>query len=78
MLHSPPCEIDLVFIDPPYNQGLVAPTLKSIVSNYWVKKNGIIIVEHSVKEPIENPENLILLDQRTYNNSFITIFKNNS
>ncbi len=43
-------QFDFVFLDPPYNQGLVAKTLEHPASLAVLKKEGIIIAEVGKKE----------------------------
>ncbi len=40
---------DLVFLDPPYNQGLLDPTLNQLLRLKLVKQRGIIVCEHHAK-----------------------------
>ena len=75
LLPPPPVKADLVFIDPPYNKDLVAPTLKTLADNMWTRNGGVVIVEHSIKEKFEVKAPYIQLDQREYNNTHITILK---
>ena len=60
----PPCSLrsgggrggqfDLIFADPPYNKGLVNETIRMIFEKEILAKDGIIIIEHSKTEPIED------------------------
>ncbi len=68
-------EIDLVFLDPPYNKNLVTPTLKSIVKNNWIKKGGLIMAEHGKLDKIEEISGLQQIDYREYNNTRLAFFK---
>ncbi len=36
---------DLVFIDPPFNKNLIAPTLEKLETNGWLKRNSYIYIE---------------------------------
>lgn len=45
---------DIIFMDPPYNEGLILPTLRSIRSSGWLRKDGLVCVEHSKKEELPN------------------------
>jgi len=49
-----PTPFDLIFADPPYEKGLVNPTLHLILENGLLAGDGIIVIEHSVKEPIDD------------------------
>ena len=44
---------ELIFIDPPYNKGLLNPCLLSIFENDLLADGGIIVAEHDVKEKID-------------------------
>ncbi len=48
------CEdkFDLILIDPPYDKGLIAPTIKLIIDQELLAENGAILIEHSRKEAI--------------------------
>jgi 16S rRNA (guanine966-N2)-methyltransferase len=43
---------DLIFCDPPYNQGLIQIVLEKIAKNSILNPEGILIVEHSKHEKI--------------------------
>ncbi|HHU61567.1 MAG TPA: 16S rRNA (guanine(966)-N(2))-methyltransferase RsmD [Natronincola sp.] len=43
-------EFDFIFMDPPYNKGLISKTLEEIGQLSVLKKDGIVIVEASNKE----------------------------
>lgn len=66
---------DIIFMDPPYGKNLVKPALFSIEDKDWINDGGIIVVEHSKKEDLKNWGNFKILDQRSYNNTVITIFQ---
>jgi 16S rRNA (guanine966-N2)-methyltransferase len=62
---------DLVFIDPPYRQGLIQNTLVHLRS----AKIGFrsIVIEHDAKESIDNlPAGFILDDQRCYGKTLVS------
>jgi 16S rRNA (guanine966-N2)-methyltransferase len=68
---------DYIFLDPPYNLGLVNISLLKISKFSILKKNGSIIVQHYKKEKVEeNINNLKLFDQRKYGDSYLSFFKN--
>jgi len=37
---------DIMFVDPPFNKGLVAPTLTAIAANNLLSNHGVLYVEH--------------------------------
>ena len=68
-----PC--NLIFLDPPYNQGLVNKALKNLAQGGWLAQNAIVVVETGKTEDIELPEEFEQLDDRKYGNSRIRIFE---
>ena len=58
---------DLVFIDPPYARNLVKQTLLNLQCSRCLDKKALVIVEHSVLEPV--PEH-ILIFKRTYQKKY--------
>lgn len=64
---------DLVFLDPPYNQGRVKPTLFNLEQTRSLEKGARIVVEHSLLETI--PEDLFMFeieDQRRYGKTLVS------
>ncbi|NMB34310.1 MAG: 16S rRNA (guanine(966)-N(2))-methyltransferase RsmD [Clostridium sp.] len=43
---------DIIFVDPPYGQGLIEETLKYIENNDIIGSRGIIIAEHDINDNI--------------------------
>lgn len=74
-LPKAPFSADVIFMDPPYEMKFAPPTLKSLLENGWLKKGGVVIIEHSKKEDIAETEHFKLLDVRDYNNTKLSIFK---
>lgn len=59
---SEPC--DFIFMDPPYRQGLVRPTLEAILTNGWLAEDGVIVCEQASDDPLDIPEELDIVDDR--------------
>jgi 16S rRNA (guanine966-N2)-methyltransferase len=67
---------DLIFLDPPYEQRLIAPALKIIDKEALLLDSGVLIAEHSIREPIESHlEALALTDQRRYGSTVLSFFR---
>ncbi|MDZ4122252.1 MAG: 16S rRNA (guanine(966)-N(2))-methyltransferase RsmD [Candidatus Cloacimonadaceae bacterium] len=47
-----PKKYDVIFLDPPYDKDLINPTLKTIFERELLNTDGIVIVEHSRREPV--------------------------
>lgn len=59
-------QYDLIFMDAPYNLGLSEPTLQNLIKQGYLAPDALIIVETAKDEELAIPENLKLLDERTY------------
>ncbi len=68
-------KFDLVFIDPPYDQDLVNPSLSLLQDSSLLCPETILVVEHSPREPIRAQEKLEIFDERRYGQTLITFLK---
>ena len=68
-------KFDIVFLDPPYNQGLIEPALKAIVENDILNSGGIAVLESDTTDFHSEIEGLSVLKQRSYGRTYITIYK---
>jgi 16S rRNA (guanine966-N2)-methyltransferase len=67
---------DLIFLDPPYEQGLVGETLKTIAKEPLLGENGVMVAEHSVREKVEERYGaLVLTDRRRYGDTELSFFQ---
>lgn len=58
---------DIMFVDPPFHKGLVAPTLSAIATNNLLSNDGVLYVEHEANlAPISLPDHWqIIKEKRT-------------
>lgn len=68
---------DIIFIDPPYDRGLVPQTLAWPDMRTALAENGIIVVQHSAREKAEGlqPQPWAVADQRRYGDTVLTFLK---
>jgi 16S rRNA (guanine(966)-N(2))-methyltransferase RsmD len=67
---------DLIFLDPPYERQLIEPALKIIDKETLLRESGVLIAEHSVREPITlHLQRLNLSDQRRYGSTTLSFFR---
>jgi 16S rRNA (guanine966-N2)-methyltransferase len=59
-------QFDLVFLDPPYGQGLGEKALVELAANGWLMPGATIVWEESVEAPVTVPEGFELDDERQY------------
>jgi 16S rRNA (guanine966-N2)-methyltransferase len=65
----------LAFLDPPYGHGLAAPALASLVDGGWLKPDALLVVEEGAKADIGAPAGLASVEERTYGDTRIAIFR---
>ena len=63
---------DLVFLDPPYRQNLVAPALKSLRAGGWLTKQALLVIEAAKGESFDS-DGFTRLDVRDYGDTEISI-----
>ncbi|BBB93243.1 MAG TPA: 16S rRNA (guanine(966)-N(2))-methyltransferase RsmD [Methylomusa anaerophila] len=65
---------DMIFVDPPYNRGLVNKVLRKLDSIAVLREGGVIVVEHSKHEPVEAIwDNLELLRAERFGETSISL-----
>jgi len=68
--------LDYIFLDPPYNRGLVNISLSEIAKLPILRKNGLVIAQHYKKEKVmEKINNLRLFSQRRYGECFLSVYE---
>jgi 16S rRNA (guanine(966)-N(2))-methyltransferase RsmD len=66
----------LIFLDPPYDKGLVASSLTTISQCDLLSENGTVVAEHSAREAVKTQyHHLVLNDQRRYGDTLLSFFK---
>ncbi|MCJ8500948.1 16S rRNA (guanine(966)-N(2))-methyltransferase RsmD [Desulfatitalea alkaliphila] len=74
-LRAYPRTFDLVFMDPPYGQGLIAPCLERLAACGALATGAVIVVEHSPDEALgAPPPGLTRIDFRRYGRTAVTLF----
>lgn len=67
-------KFDVVFLDPPYNNGYISPILSMLVQYHLLSENGIIVLESDKTDEPTEIEGLTVLKQRKYGRTYITIY----
>jgi len=67
----------LVFIDPPYGKALGDRALHSLVEGRWLAPKAIAVLEESARAKISVPEELSIVDERTYGDTKVVFLQNN-
>jgi 16S rRNA (guanine966-N2)-methyltransferase len=75
-LYKKKYRFDVVFADPPYNQGFIGETIKLLKEYLVLKDNGIIVFQHSTREQLPLlPDGWFLADQRKYGDNLLTFIR---
>jgi 16S rRNA (guanine966-N2)-methyltransferase len=56
----------LVFLDPPYGEGLAAPALAGLAAQGWIAPGALVVVETGPRDDFAPPPGFAPLDQRRY------------
>jgi len=73
---SHPVGFNLVFMDPPYNKGLIKKTLAFLNASRTLSNNAVIVIEHDLSESI--PKDLLvhrIADQRKYGRTSVSFLE---
>lgn len=69
-------QFDLIFLDPPYDQGLAGRSLAMIAECRLLREAGTVVVEHSERETVQpRYGDLELHDQRRYGDTRLSFYK---
>jgi 16S rRNA (guanine966-N2)-methyltransferase len=66
-----PCAV--VFVDPPYDQGLGVPALIRLAAQGWIADGATVVVEVARKEPFVPPQGFEAVAERTYGAARVVI-----
>jgi 16S rRNA (guanine966-N2)-methyltransferase len=65
-LEAPACPFDIVFLDPPYRQGLLAPACARLEAGGWLKESARVYLEQEREEVFPAlPAGWVLLRSKT-------------
>lgn len=77
VLRKVPEKADIIFLDPPYKQGLIQECLRHISRLSLLSGEGIIVAEHETDEPLEDRiSGFIKIKEKTYGTTEISIYRN--
>jgi 16S rRNA (guanine(966)-N(2))-methyltransferase RsmD len=64
---------DIIFLDPPYNQGLIGPALRGIIGNSLLSEKGVVCVEsaHDEQVPVDVLE-VVTMNRKEYGATVVT------
>ena len=75
-LYRKKCRFNVIFADPPYNQGLIGETIKALNEYPVLQEEGIIVLQHSVREQLAPlTDGWFIADQRKYGDNLLTFIR---
>jgi 16S rRNA (guanine966-N2)-methyltransferase len=66
-------QFNLALLDPPYGQGLGEKALASLIGGDWLSTGAIVVLEERGDVVVTLPDQLVLLDQRAYGDTKISM-----
>ncbi len=67
---------DIIFLDPPYNKGLIMKSIHHICNYNKLNDGGIIVAEHSLEETMDDePYDLKLIKRKKYGTTMVSVYK---
>ena len=68
---------DVIFADPPYNEGLAAETVRLLENGELMAPGGILVLQHSARETfgVLRAVPMLLTDKRRYGETVLSFFR---
>ncbi|GAB3447455.1 16S rRNA (guanine(966)-N(2))-methyltransferase RsmD [Insolitispirillum peregrinum] len=63
---------ELVFLDPPYEAGVLVPTLEALARRGWLADGAVVVCEQHFATDLEPPAGFEVLDERRYGKAKVT------
>ena len=70
-------KFDILFADPPYDEGFLPEILECLEREELLAENGIIVLQHSMREDPKEflAQTLVMTDQRRYGDTLLSFLK---
>ncbi len=66
---------DLVFLDPPYHCGLIAPALQAMHEDGWLNPHAVLVIEIASDETLPEHPGYTELDRRAYGDTMLVFLR---
>ena len=68
--------VDIILMDPPYSRDFINPLVENIISLNLLAEDGMIVIEHALKDEVEYDEEILELHKfKKYGKSGVTILR---
>lgn len=68
-------KFSVIFLDPPYNKGFIAPVIKAICERDILSDEGIVMLESDFSDEHSEFGGLEIIKQRKYGRSYVTVYQ---
>lgn len=68
-------KFSVVFLDPPYNKGFIAPIISAICENNLLLKDGIILLESDFSDEHSEFSGVKIIKQKKYGRTYVTVYQ---
>lgn len=68
-------KFDIIFLDPPYNKGFIAPIISAVTEHDILSDDGIIVLESDNTDEHGEFDGLEVLKQKKYGRTYVTVYK---
>ena len=68
-------KFSVIFLDPPYNKGFIAPIIEAICENDLLTEEGIIMLESDFSDEHSEFAHLEIVKQKKYGRSYVTVYQ---
>ncbi len=68
-------KFDMIFLDPPYNKGLITPVMELLLKNSLLTDDGIIVLESDACDILPDFLGFSIFKQRKYGRTVVTLYK---
>lgn len=68
-------KFDVVFLDPPYNKGLIIPVMDLLYKRDMLSSDGLVVAECDNTESLPDFVGFSILKQRSYGRTVVTIYE---
>ena len=65
-------QVNLVFLDPPYNKNLLPLAIQSLLDNHWLSDDAFFVIETSKNEKFSS-ENVEIINEKIYGDTKIIL-----
>lgn len=67
-------QFDLIFLDPPYNKGFIAPVMELLYENNLLSEDGVVVAESDNTDALPDFSGFEIHKKKKYGRTFVTLY----